>query len=133
MDKRTLEQKNQELINAFSEKSKAHQRLQKLYQRAKSTQDAQHMQHAAADDADTVIQNMNGTGFVDEVFRDQTPPQRPSAAHPRASGQDLPQVYSHARMGSFNGGKTQAWGNQGARRVQQSSRKLKHGLLRADF
>ncbi|KAG9650713.1 hypothetical protein KCU95_g13618, partial [Aureobasidium melanogenum] len=52
LEKKALEQKNQELVNAFSEKSKAHQRLTKLYQRAKGTQDAEQIRHAAADDVD---------------------------------------------------------------------------------
>ncbi|TIA26096.1 hypothetical protein D6C83_07939 [Aureobasidium pullulans] len=47
-EKKTLEQKNQELISAFSEKSKAHQRLTKLYQRAKGNQDAQQMYRSKA-------------------------------------------------------------------------------------
>ncbi|KEQ73517.1 hypothetical protein M436DRAFT_14149, partial [Aureobasidium namibiae CBS 147.97] len=57
VEKKTLEQKNQELIKAFSEKSKAHQRLTKLYQRAKGTQNAEQMRYAAADDVDHVIQS----------------------------------------------------------------------------
>lgn len=113
LEKKTLEQKNQELVKAFSEKSKAHQRLTKLYQRAKGTQDAEQMRHAAADDVDHVIQAMHGSGYG-EVRRDRTP-QRPVSLPRRGGGQDLPQVYSHSRVGSFGGNKTQMWSRQDSR------------------
>lgn len=119
-EKKTLEQKNQELINAFSEKSKAHQRLTKLYQRAKGNQDAQQMQYAAADDADHVIQSIQGPGFS-EVLRDRTP-QRPVSMSGRGGGQDLPPVYSHGRVGSYGGNKNQSWASQGSRGGPQPSR-----------
>ncbi|THY86615.1 hypothetical protein D6C95_07542 [Aureobasidium pullulans] len=118
-EKKTLEQKNQELISAFSEKSKAHQRLTKLYQRAKGNQDAQQMQYAAADDADHVIQSIQGPGFS-EVLRDRTP-QRPVSMSGRGCGQDLPPVYSHGRVGSYGGNKNQSWASQGSRGGPQSS------------
>lgn len=110
VEKKTLEQKNQELVKAFSEKSKAHQRLTKLYQRAKGTQDAEQMRYAAADDVDHVIQSIQGPGFS-EVLRDRTP-QRPASMTARG---ELPQVYSHGRVGSFSGNKNQAWSNQNSR------------------
>lgn len=124
-EKKALEQKNQELIKAFSEKSRAHARLQKMYDRAKGTQDAQYMQHAAADDADQVIQSMHGPSFVD-ALRDRAP-QRPASAHVRGGGvaQDMPQVYSHGRVGSYGGGaKNQAWSSQGSRGGQHPPRKF---------
>jgi E3 ubiquitin-protein ligase CCNP1IP1 len=125
LDKKTLEQKNQELIRAFGEKSKAHQRLTKLYQRAKGTQDAQQMQYAAADDVDNVIQSMQGPGGFVEGFRDRITTQRP-ASLPGArggggGGQELPQVYSHGRVGSYGSAqKNQSWTNQGSRGEPQS-------------
>ncbi|KAI5273469.1 hypothetical protein E4T47_03361 [Aureobasidium subglaciale] len=118
MEKKTLEQKNQELINAFSEKSKAHQRLSKLYNRARGEQDAQQIRHTAADEVDHVIQAMHGPGYVEEL-RDRTP-RRPSTTSGRG-GQELPEVYSHARIGSFNGNKHQTWDCQGSRAGAQSS------------
>ncbi|CAD0109225.1 unnamed protein product [Aureobasidium uvarum] len=113
LEKKTLEQKNQELVKAFSEKSKAHQRLTKLYQRAKGTHDAEQMRYAAADDVDHVIQSMQGPGFT-EVLRDRTP-QRPASMPRRGSGQDMPQVYSHSRVGSYGGSKNQVWSSQNSR------------------
>ncbi|KAI4721765.1 hypothetical protein E4T48_01994 [Aureobasidium sp. EXF-10727] len=113
LEKKTLEQKNQELVNAFSAKSKAHQRLTKLYQRAKGTHDAEQIRYAAADNVDHVIQSMQGPEYP-EVLRDRTP-QR-SASMPRRGGsQDLPQVYSHSRVGSYGGSKNQVWSSQTAR------------------
>lgn len=113
LEKKALEQKNQELVNAFSEKSKAHQRLTKLYQRAKGTQDAEQIRHAAADDVDNVIQAMQGRGYS-EVLRDRTP-QRPVSMPRRGGGQDLPQVYSHSRVGSYGGSRNQMWSSQNPR------------------
>jgi hypothetical protein len=113
VEKKTLEQKNQELVKAFSEKSKAHQRLTKLYQKAKGTQDAEQIRYAVADDVDHVIQSMHGPGFS-EVLRDRTP-QRPTSMPRRGGGQELPQVYSHSRVGSVNGSKHQAWSSQNSR------------------
>lgn len=114
LEKKTLEQKNQELVNAFSEKSKAHQRLTKLYQRAKGTQDAEQMRHAAADDVDHVIQAMHGTGYG-EVLRDRTPQRPVSMPRRGGGGQNMPQVYSHSRVGSFGGNKNQMWSSQDSR------------------
>lgn len=113
VEKKTLEQKNQELVKAFSEKSKAHQRLTKLYQRAKGTQDAEQMRYAAADDVDHVIQSMQGPGFS-EVLRDRTP-QRPASMSGRGGGHGLPPVYIHGRVGSFDGNKNQVWSSQNSR------------------
>jgi hypothetical protein len=113
VEKRTLEQKNQELVKAFSEKSKAHQRLTKLYQRAKGTQDAEQMRYAAADDVDHVIQSIQGPGFG-EVIRDRTP-QRPASMARRGGSQELPQVSSHGRIGSYGGNRNQAWSGQNFR------------------
>jgi hypothetical protein len=110
VEKKTLEQKNQELVKAFSEKSKAHQRLTKLYQQAKGTQDAQQMRYAAADDVDQVIQSVQGPGFG-EVLRDRTP-QRPASIAGRGGRQDLPR---HARIGSYSGSKDQIWSSQNSR------------------
>jgi hypothetical protein len=113
VEKKTLEQKNQELVKAFSEKSKAHQRLTKLYQQAKGTQDAAQMRYAAADDVEHVIQSMQAPGF-NEVLRDRTP-QRPASMAGREGRQDLPQVYSHARIGSYDGNKDRIWSSQSSR------------------
>lgn len=113
VEKKTLEQKNQELVKAFSEKSKAHQRLTKLYQRAKGTQDAEQMRYAAVDDVDHVIQSMQGPGFG-EVLRDRTP-QRPASMAGRGGGQGMPPVYSHGRVGSHGGNKNQVWSSQNSR------------------
>ncbi|KAI4844467.1 putative HAD superfamily hydrolase [Aureobasidium sp. EXF-8846] len=116
VEKKTLEQKNQELVKAFSEKSKAHQRLTKLYQQAKGTQDAQQMRYAAADDVDQVIQSMQGPGFG-ETLRDRTP-QRPASMAGRGGRQELPR---HARIGSFGGSKDRIWSSQNSRGGPDSS------------
>lgn len=105
IEKKNLETKNQELANAFREKSRAQQRLQVLYQKLKSQQNAHHIEHAAADDAESVIHSINGAQFVNDVYG--VPQQRPSMAHVR--GQDLPAIYSHARGGSSG---SSANGNQ---------------------
>lgn len=112
LEKKTLEQKNQELANAFREKSKAQQRLQTLYQRLKSQQNATQTQNAAADEAEHMIQSMTNPQF--DIYRDPGP-QRPSAVHVR--GAETPQVYTHGRVGSAgsnsSGGRQQPWSGQG--------------------
>jgi hypothetical protein len=113
VEKKTLEQKNQELVKAFSEKSKAHQRLTKLYQRAKGTQDAEQIRYAVADDVDHVIQSIQGSGFS-EVIRDRTP-QRPASMPRRGGSRELPLMYSRSRVGSVGGNKDQAWPSQDSR------------------
>jgi hypothetical protein len=113
VEKKTLEQKNQELVKAFSEKSKAHQRLTKLYQKAKGTQDAEQIRYAVADDVDQVIQSMHAPGF-NEALRDRTP-QRPASMPRRGGSQELPPMYSRSRVGSVGGNRDQAWSSQNSR------------------
>ncbi|KAL1303522.1 hypothetical protein AAFC00_006897 [Neodothiora populina] len=101
IDKKNLQRKNQELANAFREKSRAQERLQGLYQKLKSQQSAHLIQHAAADDVDTVIHSINGADFVDDLHVGSLP-QRTSVA--QAKIYNLPPVYDHARAGSSGSG-----------------------------
>lgn len=124
IDKKNLEQKNHELATAFREKSRAQQRLQGLYQKLKSQQSAHHIEHAAANDAESVIHSINGAAFVDDVYGGG--PQRPGPAHVR--GDNLPAIYSHARAGSNgsggSGNRTNGQYQQGGRNGMSGSRKI---------
>jgi E3 ubiquitin-protein ligase CCNP1IP1 len=55
VEQKTLEQKNHDLAEAFREKSKNQQQLQKLYQQLKQEQLAAGMELAAEHDADHVL------------------------------------------------------------------------------
>lgn len=63
IEKSNLEDKNQELINAFREKSKALQNTQRMYQGLKAQMMASHTEHAAAEDAENTLKNMRSPHF----------------------------------------------------------------------
>lgn len=63
----SLEQKNHELVDAFREKSKAQQQLQKLYQSLKAQVMATHVANAAGDEADFTLHTARGDRFVDRL------------------------------------------------------------------
>jgi hypothetical protein len=67
-DQGTLEAKNHELIDAFREKSRAQQQLQKLYQSLKAQVMASHVANAAGDEAEYALQHtVRGDRFVDKL------------------------------------------------------------------
>ncbi|KAF2272097.1 uncharacterized protein EI97DRAFT_407010 [Westerdykella ornata] len=63
----TLEAKNHELIEAFREKSRAQQQLQKLYQTLKAQVMASHVATAAVDEADHTLQSARPDRFVERL------------------------------------------------------------------
>lgn len=59
--------KNHELVNAFREKSKNHQQLQKAYQTLKAQVMASQVQTAASDDAEHTLRATGADRFVDRL------------------------------------------------------------------
>jgi hypothetical protein len=66
-DQATLEAKNGELANAYRDKAKAQQQLQKLYQSLKAQVMASYVAHAAGDEADIALQTARGDRYVDKL------------------------------------------------------------------
>lgn len=64
-DQLALEQKNHELLEAFRQKSRAQQQIQKHYQALKSQVMATQVAHAAGDEADLAVHTARGARFVD--------------------------------------------------------------------
>ncbi|KAH8731168.1 RXT2-like protein [Phaeosphaeriaceae sp. PMI808] len=63
----SLEAKNHELVDAFKEKSKSQQQIQKLYQALKAQVMASHVANAAGDEAELTIQTVRGDCFIDQL------------------------------------------------------------------
>jgi len=63
----SLESKNNELADAFREKSKSQQQIQKRYQSLKAQVMATHVANAAGDEADFTVQTARGDRFVDRI------------------------------------------------------------------
>jgi hypothetical protein len=63
----SLEQKNHELVDAFREKSRAQQQMQKLYQSLKAQVMASHVANAAGDEADLTLHTARADRFVDRI------------------------------------------------------------------
>ncbi|KAF2869857.1 hypothetical protein BDV95DRAFT_497122 [Massariosphaeria phaeospora] len=63
----SLEHKNHELIDAYREKTKTHQQVQKLYQSLKAQVMASHVANAAGDEADYTLNTARGDRFVDRL------------------------------------------------------------------
>ncbi|KAF2496283.1 hypothetical protein BU16DRAFT_509204 [Lophium mytilinum] len=66
-EQKTLEQKNHELVEAFREKSKTQQQIQKLYQSLKAQVMASHVATAATDEAEHTIHTSRRDRFVDRI------------------------------------------------------------------
>jgi hypothetical protein len=62
-----LEKKNNELIDAFREKARAQQQMQKLYQSLKAQVMASHVANAAGDEADYALHTARPDRFVDRI------------------------------------------------------------------
>ncbi len=60
----SLEAKNHELIDAFKEKSRAHQQIQKLYQALKAQVMASHVANAAGDEAELTLQTAQADRYI---------------------------------------------------------------------
>ncbi|KAF2120971.1 hypothetical protein BDV96DRAFT_641610 [Lophiotrema nucula] len=63
----TLEQKNHDLGDAFREKSRTQQQLQKLYQSLKAQVMSSHVANAAGEEADFALQTVRNDRFVDRL------------------------------------------------------------------
>lgn len=72
----SLEEKNRELGEAYTQKSRAQQKLQQLYQSLKAQVMATHVANAAGDEADSTLHIARGDRFVDRL-----PGTRTSSAH----------------------------------------------------
>jgi E3 ubiquitin-protein ligase CCNP1IP1 len=66
-EQKSIEQKNHELVEAFREKSKNQQQIQKLYQSLKAQVMASHVATAATDEAEHTIYTSRGDRFVDRI------------------------------------------------------------------
>jgi hypothetical protein len=62
-----LEKRNQELADAYKEKNKAQQVLQRRYQLLKANVMATHVVNAAGDEADFTVQTARGNRLVDRL------------------------------------------------------------------
>jgi hypothetical protein len=63
----SLEAKNHELVDAFKEKSKSQQHIQKLYQSLKAQVMASHVATAAGDEAELTLQSARGDRFIERL------------------------------------------------------------------
>ena len=98
-DQKNLEQKNHELMEAFKEKSRNQQQVQKLYQSLKAQVMASQVASAASDDADNAINTVASNRFIDHIgdtgFRSRGPP---------FSADPLTIPKKHQRVGSLGSG-----------------------------
>ena len=62
-----LETNNAELINAYQEKSRAQQQLQRVYQALKAQVMATRVANAAGNEVDNALQSARGDRFVDKL------------------------------------------------------------------
>ncbi|OCK86387.1 hypothetical protein K432DRAFT_284568 [Lepidopterella palustris CBS 459.81] len=67
MEHKNLEQKNHDLVEAFREKSKTQQQIQKLYQSLKAQVMASHVATAATNEAEHTIHAATRDRFVDRI------------------------------------------------------------------
>lgn len=67
MEQESLEKRNEELVDAYKEKNKAQQQLQKRYQSLKAQVMATQVVHAAGDEANFTVQTARGNRFVDRL------------------------------------------------------------------
>ena len=107
-DQASLEQKNQELVDAYRDKSRAQAQAQKLYQSLKAQVMATQVAHAAGEDVDTALDTIRqGDRFIDKFpgVRSGTANVRQVGAKHQCGG-----VYSHnpGRSGSSEGGGIQS-------------------------
>jgi len=107
-DRKSLGDRNTELVTAYKEKVLAQQQLQQMYNKLKSRVNAVAVEDAAKHTEESVVQgltcpNRNGS------FRG---PQRPNAAHVRS--QHSPTMSTHDRQGSAgSGGQHNFFNDQG--------------------
>lgn len=98
-DQKGLEQKNHELMEAFKEKSRSQQQVQKLYQSLKAQVMASQVASAASDDAENAINTVASNRSINHVgnhsLRNRGPP---------FSADSLPINKNHHRNGSFGSG-----------------------------
>lgn len=76
LEQNALEKKNQELADAFREKAKNQQQLQKLYTALKQQQLAAGMELAAEHDAEHVLNTVAAGSYTTAHHRDAQPPRR---------------------------------------------------------
>ena len=74
----SLESKNHELAEAYREKSKSQQQIQKRYQSLKAQVMATHVANAAGDEADFAVHTARGDRFVDRLPGARTGTMNPS-------------------------------------------------------
>ncbi|KAF2813431.1 uncharacterized protein BDZ99DRAFT_382489, partial [Mytilinidion resinicola] len=109
-EQKNLEQKNHELVEAFREKSKTQQQIQKLYQSLKAQVMASHVATAATDEAEHTIHTSRRDLFVDRI--PGTRKSAPISTTPSQHRSRLPVAHSGARNNVFLGGESsQQFGN----------------------
>lgn len=67
IEQTNLEQKNHDLVEAFREKSRTQQQVQKLYQSLKAQVMASHVATAATDEAEHALHTARGNRYVDKI------------------------------------------------------------------
>lgn len=97
-----LETKNHELVDAFREKSRAQQQVQKLYQSLKAQVMASHVASAAGDEADIALQTARGDRFSDRLPETRTA--TASFSQKGAGNQQGAHGRQHNRAGSGSSG-----------------------------
>jgi hypothetical protein len=95
----SLEAKNHELVNAFKEKSKSQQHIQRLYQSLKAQVMASHVATAAGDEAELTLQSARGEHFIERL-----PGTRTGTANYRQTGMNQGSGRPHNRADSRSSG-----------------------------
>ncbi|KAF2189743.1 hypothetical protein K469DRAFT_747758 [Zopfia rhizophila CBS 207.26] len=102
----SLEQKNHDLVEAFREKSRTQQQVQKLYQSLKAQVMASHVANAAGDEAEFALHNVGHTARGDR-YVDRIPGTRTGTANFSQIGAGIPQAGGarrHNRGGNDSSG-----------------------------
>lgn len=107
LEQETLKQKNQDLFNAFREKSKTASHLQKLYQSLKAQAMAEQVANAASDDAEHALQTAQASNrYVDRIGTEIGTVRRNAGRYAQfpVDGQGAELVHSRQRSGSSGRG-----------------------------
>ena len=106
LEQRALEQRNAELIDAFKDKSKSHQQIQKMYQALKAQAAATQVQAAASDDAEQILHVGGSQAFMDSRGNQQNHSRFP------VNGRGIEQIHSRQRSGGSGDDREDELGRQ---------------------
>lgn len=101
IEQKNLEQRHNDLTDAFREKTKAHQQMDKAYRSLKAQVMSSHVATAASDDAEIALQSATGNRFVDRLGTrngGQTDARRYPVDH-----RGIEQIHSRQRSGGSGG------------------------------